>query len=299
MPTKKATKRTSSTARARKSARALKTAAAPARKYKNRLGGHTNSYHTYSLEQALDGIAAAGFKYVELSAVRGWTEHVPLDADEKTLGKIQRMLNERGLIAVSLSGHSDLTTKEGLKDALRALDLAERLGIGIMNTAVGGHYSEQEDEAGFMANINELADAAAAKNITIGIEIHGDVTGNGKKAAAVIEKIGRPNIRLNYDSANCEFWGDARAEDDLQYALPYLVHSHLKDTVGGYRVWNFPAIGKGRVDFDNLLRQFKRGGYTGPHTVEIEFKGEPWPPLEAVNKAMKDSYRALSALGLS
>lgn len=286
MPTKKKTKS------------ARKTVAAP-RTYKNRLGGHTNSYHTYSLEQALEGIAAAGFKFVELSAVRGWTEHVPLDADEKTLGNVQRMLNRLGLIAVSLSGHSDLTTKEGLRDGMRALDLCERLGIDIMNTAVGGHYSEEEDEAGFMANINDLAGAAAAKHITVGIEIHGDVTGTGQKAAEVIEKIGRDNIRLNYDTANCEFWGGARAEDDLKYALPYLAHCHLKDTVGGYRVWNFPAIGKGHVNFDNLLRQFKRGKYNGPFTVEIEFKGEPWPSLQAVNKAMKDSYQALAALGLS
>ena len=80
----------------------------------NRLGGHTNSYHTYSLEEALEGIAAAGFRFVELSAVGGWTEHVPLAADGVTLGKIQRMLNKLGLIPVSLSGHSDLTTQAGL-----------------------------------------------------------------------------------------------------------------------------------------------------------------------------------------
>lgn len=287
------------TSRNKPARRAPTKPAAPTRRYKNRLGGHTNSYHTYSVEEALEGIAAAGFKYVELSAVRGWTEHVPLDADEKTLGKIQRTLNQLGLVPVSLSGHSDLTTKEGLRDGMRALDLCERLGIDIMNTAVGGHYSEQEDEAGFMANINELAGAAAAQDIMVGIEIHGDVTGTGKKAAQVIEKIGRDNIRINYDTANCEFWGGARAEDDLKYALPYLVHCHLKDTVGGYRVWNFPAIGQGRVDFKKLLAQFKRGGYTGPFTVEIEFKGEPWPSLKAVNKAMKDSYWTLSQLGLA
>lgn len=290
MPTKKKTKSTRW---------AVAKPAAPARRYKNRLGGHTNSYHTYPLEPALEGIAAAGYKYVELSAVRGWTEHVPLDADEKTLGKIQRQLNQLGLVPVSLSGHSDLTTKDGLKDARLALELCERLGINIMNTAVGGHYSEEEDEAGFMANINDLADAAADKDILVGIEIHGDVTGSGQKAAQVIKQIGRDNIRLNYDTANCEFWGGVRAEDDLKYALPYLVHVHLKDTVGGHRNWNFPAIGKGRIDFANLLRQFKRGGYTGPFTVEIEFAGEPWPSLQAVNKAMKDSYKVLAGLGLS
>jgi sugar phosphate isomerase/epimerase len=289
MPTKK------SKSRARKSSRK---SAAPVTRYKNRLGGHTNSYHTYSLEEALEGIAAAGYKYVELSAVRGWTEHVPLDADEKTLGKIQRQLNRLGLVPVSLSGHSDLTTKDGLQLGLAALELCERLGIDIMNTAVGGHYSEEEDEAGFMGNINDLADAAAEKDITVGIEIHGDVTGTGERAAQVIRRIGRENIRLNYDTANAEFWGGVQPEQDLKYALPYLVHCHLKDSAGAYRVWNFPAIGKGHLDFANLLRQFKRAGYSGPFTVEIEFKGEPWPSLQAVNKAMKESYNALAALGL-
>src|SRR5258706_7853198 len=140
---------------------------------KNRLGGHTNSYHTYSLEESLEGIAAAGFKFVELSAVRGWTEHVPLEADAKTLGKIQRLLNKSGLIPISLSGHSDLTTKDGLALALKAVDLCERLGIDIMNTAIGGHYSESENEAAFMGNIHQLADYAAARDVVVGIEIHG------------------------------------------------------------------------------------------------------------------------------
>jgi hypothetical protein len=44
----------------------------------NPLAGHTNSYHTYSHDEALAGIAAAGFRFVELSAVPGWTEHVDL-----------------------------------------------------------------------------------------------------------------------------------------------------------------------------------------------------------------------------
>ena len=44
----------------------------------NQLAGHTNSYHTYGHDEALAGIAAAGYRYVELSAVPGWTEHVDL-----------------------------------------------------------------------------------------------------------------------------------------------------------------------------------------------------------------------------
>src|ERR1700722_14435900 len=110
--------------------------------FRNRLGGHSNSYHTYSLEEALEGIAAAGYKFVELSAVRGWTEHVALEADAKTLGRIQRMLKKLRLMSLSLIRHSHLPTKDGLKDGLNAVDLCVRMGIEFMNTAIGGHYSE-------------------------------------------------------------------------------------------------------------------------------------------------------------
>ena len=265
----------------------------------NRLGGHTNSYHTYSVEEALEGIAAAGFRYVELSAVPGWTEHVPLDADARTLGRIQRMMNELGLISLSLSGHSDLTTKEGLEQGLLAVDLCERLGIGIMNTAIGGHYSESEDEAAFMGNIHELADYAAARDLRLGIEIHGEITKSGAASLPVLERIGRPNVLINYDTANVEFYGGVKAVDDLPVALPRMVHCHLKDKRGEGRVWDFPGIGEGDIDFKAVLGILETGGYTGPLSVEIEFTGEPWPALDEVNRSMKASYERLVSLGLS
>jgi L-ribulose-5-phosphate 3-epimerase len=266
---------------------------------KNRLGGHTNSYHTYSLEAALEGIAAAGYRYVELTAVRGWTEHVPLDADAKALGSVQRMLNTLGLVSLSLSGHSDLTSKDGLELGLLAVDLCERMGIGIMNTAIGGHYSEQEDEAAFMGNIHRLADYAAARDIRLGIEIHGEITKSGAAAIAVLDRIGRDNVLINYDTGNVEFYGGVTAVNDLPAALPRLLHCHLKDKRGDGRVWDFPAIGEGHVDFKTVLGIIERGGFTGPMSVEIEFTGDPWPPLAEVNRAMKASRDRLVSLGLS
>lgn len=267
--------------------------------YKNRLGGHTNSYHPYSLEEALEGIAAAGFHFVELTAVRGWAEHVPLEADGKTLSNIQRMLNKLGLVSLSLSGHSDLTTKDGLADGLKALDLCERLGISIMNTAIGGHASQHEDEQAFMANINQLADAAAKRDIVLGIEIHGEITKSGKAAIPVIDKIGRKNVLINYDTANAEFYGGVKATEDVGFAVPKLVHCHLKDKRGEGKIWDFPAIGEGHIDFKSVLDTMQKGGFTGPLSVEIEFQGDPWPAVKDVDKAMKASYQKLVSLGLS
>ena len=71
-------------------------------RYKNRLGGHTNGYHTYSLEEALDGIAAAGYKYVELSAVPVGPSMCRSMPTKKHLAKFSACCNQRGLSSRSV-----------------------------------------------------------------------------------------------------------------------------------------------------------------------------------------------------
>jgi sugar phosphate isomerase/epimerase len=260
------------------------------------LAGHTNSYHTYSFEEALAGIAEAGYKGVELSAVPGWTDHVDLDAPAD---EVRAKLAHHGLTAVSLSGHSDLTTRDGLAHGIKAVRWAASFGLPIVNTAIGGHWSEDEDESAFMGNIEELADAAKAAGVVVALEIHGDIMASGAKTAPLMERIGREEIRVNYDTANCEFYGDVAAVDDIPAIAPYVAHCHLKDKIGGARVWNFPAPGEGHVDFAGVLKAFSDAGFSGPYGVEIEFEGEPWPPLLEVNRAMASACRHLNGLGLT
>lgn len=265
----------------------------------NILAGHTNSYHTYGLDEALEGIAQAGFKYVELSAVRGWTEHVPLDATDAELAEIQAKLDRLGLKASALSGHSDLTTADGVVLGKKAVDLCQKLGLTLMCTAIGGHYSEDEDQAAFMGHIHDLADYAAERGITLALEVHGDIMASGQVSVPLIDEINRDNVKINYDTANCVFYGGVEAVDDLVGLGSYLAHCHLKDTRGGKREWNFPAVGEGRLDFGAILNRLEQEGFTAPFSVEIEFTGEPWPPLAEVNRSMKVSYEHLKGLGLS
>ncbi len=260
------------------------------------LAGHTNTYHTYRLDEALAGIAEAGFRYVELSAVPGWTEHVRLDSAED----IRRQLERHELKAVSLSAHSDLTTRDGLQHGIKAVRWAAGFGIPIVNTAIGGHASRVENEKGFLENIGQLADAAEAVGVVVALETHGDIMATGEKSLPLLRKIDRPNvIKINYDTANVDYYGGVRAVDDVGKITPYLAHVHLKDTVGGKGVWNFPALGSGVVDFRRLLAILREAGYRGPYSVELEFQGEPWPSLEEVTSAMRRSHTHLQNLGLS
>lgn len=257
------------------------------------LAGHTNSYHTYDQEEALAGIASAGFRYVELSAVPGWTEHLILEEKPEA---VRRLLDSCGLEAVSISAHSDLTTSDGLEHGVRAIRWASDYGLGIVNTAVGGHASQEEDERAFLENVGVLADAAEGAGVLIALEIHGALMASGEKSLPLLEKIGRDSIKLNYDTANVEYYSGTRAIDDLPKIVAHVVHCHLKDTMGGIGNWDCPPLGEGKVDFPRVLEILREAGYDGPLSVEIEFQGEPWPPLHVVDSAMATSYEYLLML---
>jgi L-ribulose-5-phosphate 3-epimerase len=260
-----------------------------------RLCGLTNTYHTYTLEQALAGIAAAGFKSVELTSVPGWTEHVRRDAGAEELAHVKDLLRQHGLTAVSLAGHSDLVSDAGVAEFRKALNIAQKLGISYVTTSTGGHDASSggslEDQRNkFMANIRPLADEAAAKGITICLETHGGLLATGAISKKLIEDIGKPNIGINYDPGNVIFYGGVRPEEDIQSSADAVKHMHCKDQIGGPGNWNFPTVGTGEVDFAAIFAALDKVGFDGPVSVEIEFQGEPWPPLEDVNKAVADSY---------
>jgi L-ribulose-5-phosphate 3-epimerase len=263
------------------------------------LAALTNTYHGYSLEDALAGIEAAGFENVELAAVRGWTEHVLLDADEAEINRVKNLTREHGLEIVSVSGHANLATDEGIELFREAMDLCEALGVRLIITGAGGelHPGEENVEAlrsAFLERIQGVADEAKMRALTVCVEIHGDVVPTGAVGARLIEEAGRDNVRLNYDTGNAAFYGGMNPAEDIAHALPYVAHVHLKDHVGEKGNWDFPAIGDGEVNFDRIFERLDEVGYEGPCSVELEFQGEPWPPLSEVDRATKRSYEFLS-----
>ena len=262
----------------------------------DRLTACTNTYHSYSLEEALDGIARAGFRSVELTSVPGWTEHVRRDADDEEIQRIKNLLAQYRLTAVSLAGHSDLVSDEGVTEFRKALNIARKLGITKVTTSTGGHAdtsggSLDDQRAAFLERIGPLADEAAQDGIEICLETHGGLLATGPISKALIADIGKPNIGINYDPGNVIHYGDVRPESDLPGAVDKVIHMHVKDQIGGVGVWNFPTVGTGEVDFAALFKTLDEAGFDGPCSIEIEFQGEPWPPLEDVNRAMAESYQ--------
>ena len=260
----------------------------------DRLAASTNSYHPYSLGEALAGIAAAGITSVELTSVPGWTEHVRRDATPEEIGFVKDQLEQHGLTAISLSGHSDLTSDHGVTEFRKALDLCRRLGLSMITTSTGGHDASSaggldEQREQFLVRIGPLCDEAAASGITICFETHGGLLATGAIAAELMRAIDKPNVGINYDPGNVIHYGGVRPEEDIAAAAPYVVHMHVKDQIGGQGVWNFPPTGTGEIDFTQIFATLDKSGFTGPCSIEVEFEGDPWPALADVNAAVAQS----------
>ena len=262
----------------------------------DRLAASTNSYHTYSLTEALDGISRAGFRSVELASVPGWTEHVRRDADDVEIADVKQLLADYDLVPVSLSGHSDLVSDDGVAEFQKALRLCRELGIAMITTSTGGHDASSggsldNQREQFLARIRPLADEAAEDGITICLETHGGLLATGVISAALVEQIDRPNVGINYDAGNVIYYGDQDPTVDLPQAVGLVKHLHVKDKIGGAGVWNFPEVGTGEINYGALFVTLDEAGFTGPCSVEVEFQGDPMPSLDEVDRAMAGSYR--------
>jgi sugar phosphate isomerase/epimerase len=243
-------------------------------KLESRVGCSTNCYHGFDLDTALKGIAKAGFKWVELTAVKDYTEHVA--PERMTRGdkrKFLDKLNAYGLAPMSVSGHSNLASREGIELFKKRIDFAKDIGVGVVNTGPG-EVETGDGRRSFFVFIEDIAEYAARAEVVVALETHGDMMGSGESGAQIVRRIGSPWVRLNYDTGNVIFYGGVKPELDIAAAIPYLAHVHLKDKKGGVKVWDFPPIGMGEVDFPRIFKILAESRFSGPISVEIEVLGK-------------------------
>jgi L-ribulose-5-phosphate 3-epimerase len=258
------------------------------------IAGHTNTYHSYSFEESLQGIAAAGYAYAELSAVENWAEFVsPYDEP----GTVRAQLASHGLTASSMSAHVNLFHPDGLAKTTRIIRWAGEYGVPVVNAALASKPSPGASTADVVDGLRILGAVAAESNVVVAVEVHGDVAPSGAAALDLIREVGSEAVGINYDTGNVEFYSGTRAVDDLPGVIEHIAHIHLKDKLGGAGVWHFPALGGGHVDFAGVLDLLTDRGIDVPMSVELEFSGEPWPPLSVVDDAMLVSRRRLVELG--
>jgi sugar phosphate isomerase/epimerase len=242
--------------------------------------GSTICFKPYTLEEALRGLAEAGFENVEIGAVKGFLEH--LDPDRLGPAEIEetrRLLDRYGQRCVSLSGHAPLHLEQGMQRLRNVLAAGRDLGVLVLNTFTGDAETPDEVER-FKAHARVLADEAQAAGIRLCIETDSNLLPTAEAGMRLLDEIGRDWIRINYDPGNVVYYTGARPEEDVRHGLGRYGHVHLKDQRGGKGVLDFPALGEGEIDLVSILRDLAGSGFSGPVSMEIEYKNYEYPPWE-------------------
>jgi sugar phosphate isomerase/epimerase len=235
--------------------------------------------------EAYAHLAAWGVRWVEIA--------LPKPEDS---ARVRAELERYGLGASSLQIPIDLgdpATPERVGEAARRA--REEFGARYLFTSA---HAGQRPLAECYALLRRTGEAVARHGVTLLLETHPDLGTNGRVAAQTMRAVDHPHVRVNWDPANVYFYNehcDARAE--FEEALPFIGGLHLKDTGGGYRAWDFPALGTGVVDFPYILRRLTEVGFRGPCTIEIEgVRGENLTPEEYVDRVRR-SVEYLRGLG--
>ena len=271
----------------------------------NKVALNLNSYHGFDVDQALEGAVAAGFSFVEICAVKGWTENIMPDMDGTELGRIKKKMADLGLSPIALGGHCNLMDMRRLDDFRKNIGLAIDLGCQYIITSAGeAHFGKDEkfSDDVLIENIKSLLPDLQKGGIIMGLEVHGDEYGTGSLLRNVVEKVASDLVCVNYDTGNALFYGGKQCHEDIQECYDIVNYVHLKDMIGGPKNWNFPAPGKGELKLREFISFLNGKGYKGPYSVEIEYTEDftmnPKKPgdIAIANKAAKDAFAFFKTL---
>jgi len=187
---------------------------------------------------------------------------------------------------------------EFMKSTARA---AQKLGVGVVNGFTGSSIwpylysfppvSEDEIEKGFQDfadRWNPILDVFGQCGVKFALEVHPtEIAFDTITAKRALEKVGRrPEFGFNFDPSHLQWQGCDPAEFIREFP-DRIYHVHMKDCAvtlngkGGIlgshlnfgspgRGWDFRSLGRGDVDFEEIVRALNEIGYRGPLSVEWE-----------------------------
>ena len=180
----------------------------------------------------------------------------------------RKRLAEHGLTALVLRGETDLSRASSVEELDAQLAVCEQMGVRYMflspkHPSVGKQVAYER--------LRQAGEAARKHGVTIALETHPDLGANGDVHLQTMKQVSHPNVRVNFDTGNITFYNKhADAVTELKKIIGYVATVELKDHNGQYMAWNFPALGKGVVNFPAVLKVLEEHKFAGPITMEVE-----------------------------
>jgi sugar phosphate isomerase/epimerase len=144
----------------------------------------------------------------------------------------------------------------------------------------------------FATRWNPILDVFDEVGVRFALEVHPtEIAFDISSAERALEAIGnREAFGFNYDPSHLGYQGVDYVTFIERFG-PRIYHAHMKDVwwsstprrsgvFGGHldfghrdRFWDFRSVGRGKIDFEEIVRALNRAGYSGPLSIEWEDAG--------------------------
>ncbi len=177
-------------------------------------------------------------------------------------------LKSHGLTATSVAAPCNVQDANVVSAFQTHLKVANKMGVKVIFVSV---HAGDHDRNAIHGRLRQIGENAAPLGIKVCMETHLDLAHNGEVALETMRGVNHPNICINFDTGNVYFYNhNVTAVGEVKKIAKHVGAVHLKDTNGGYRTWNFPALGEGVVDFKSVFQILNDAGFHGPFTMELE-----------------------------
>lgn len=249
-----------------------------------RFSGHTMGAPGWDIYEVIDGFRAIGYDGIEVRVAKDGQ----IDSESIEDGECARILayaKERGIAFSCLTSYYKNFVKEEdraetVKQLSRVVEIAALLECPLVRV-YGGQEANELPGVWFTDawtrtadGIREVAEYAAKFGVRLCIETHvGSLTMSVRDTLRMIEDVGMDNVGMLFDYAWVELAGVEKGREAVRKAAGHIFHVHIKD-------WKLHArrpadktsclMGEGSLDWEEVLSELARIGYTGYISDEYE-----------------------------
>src|SRR5436190_1704707 len=230
------------------------------------IGCFNRAWTDWSYDEALDGIAASGYKLTGLLSPHRGELFTASSATVEYLDGLKKRIAQRGLVVNMTSIHlrSEATLADNIADLRKQIENAARLELKFMLTF-------GVDKPQLYENFYRLMADAAAQGQRHGLQIvmkpHGGASGAAEEILRCLEKVGHPNFKIWYDAGNIIYYTGKDPVAELEPVARYVSGFCAKDCPGP-KGEVMSQFGSGKVDFKAVFAKLKSVGFNGPIMVE-------------------------------
>lgn len=225
----------------------------------------------HTIEMALDGIKAAGFRNVGLLTPFKGTPLTDTGATAESLASLKKGMADRDLKCIMASLHSNpgMGLDEAIKQMRGKIDNAKAVEAEYLLTF---GVDDAKDYPTYCKVMTDAAAYSQERGMKLVIKPHGGSSGSAEEIIKCIGDVGHPNFKIWYDAGNIIYYTGKDPVEQLKPIVEHVTGLCAKDCAGQKgEIWM--EFGTGKVNFPGVFALLKQAGFNGPVMVECCAKG--------------------------